>query len=163
MYEFLDRPVSSLDRGGRFLIWSMRSWVQTLAKNQCQPSAIAPAFARWQMLGGLRPFHRTMLILNRDALENIQFCSLMCNHVAEDEAIILGLVANLCARRTAQVRDTLALIVAEDSIGDLLGALSELASAMAIAGLAPGSPAALFNTPRGDGARPGPDRGLAGA
>lgn len=152
MYEFLDQPVTSLDRGGRFLIWSMRSWVQTLAKNQCQPSAIAPAFAKWSMLGGLRPFHRTMLILNREALETIQFCSLACNHVAEHEAIILGLVSNLSARRTAVARDTLSLLVAEDSVGDLLGTLSELAAAMATAGLAPGSPAALFNTPRSGGA-----------
>ena len=26
MYEFVDRPITSLDKGCRFLIWSMRSW-----------------------------------------------------------------------------------------------------------------------------------------
>lgn len=126
MYEFLDRPITSLDHGGRFLVWSMRIWVKTMSESQCPVSAIAPAFARWRMIGGIAHFHKAMLMFNRDALETFRFCSLQCNHISEHEAIILSLVCSLRDSRPQTVRDTLALIVEEERIGDLLAALSAL-------------------------------------
>ena|SRR5688572_9792399 len=126
MYEFLDRPVPSLDHGGRFLVWSMRIWVKTTGEGLCPISAIAPAFAKWKMIGGLAHFHKAMLMFSRDALESFQFCPLQCNHVSEHEAIILSLVCSLRDRRPQCIRDTLALLVEEERIGDLLGALSAL-------------------------------------
>jgi len=137
MYDFLDRPVTTLDNGGRFLVWSMRIWVKTMGENQCPVSAIAPAFAKWRMIGGLAHFHKTMLMFNRDALEQFGFCALHCNHVSEHEAIILSLVCSLRDSRPQTVRDTLALLVEEDRIGDLLGALSELGRSMDDAGIFP--------------------------
>ncbi len=130
MYEFLDRPVTSLDKGGRFLVWSMRIWVKTVGESNCPVSAIAPAFAKWQMIGGLAHFHKAMLMFNRDALETFGFCSLHCNHVSEHEAIILSLICSLRDSRPQAVRDTLALIVEEERIGDLLAALSSLGRSM---------------------------------
>lgn len=140
MYEFLDRPLTALDSGGRFLVWSMRVWVKTLGESQCPASAIAPAFAKWRMIGGLAHFHKTMLMFNRDALEQFGFCALQCNHVSEHEAIILSLVRSLRDPRPQVVRDTLALLVQEDCIGDLLGALSALGHSLDDAGLFPGRP-----------------------
>jgi hypothetical protein len=137
MYEFLDRPVTSLDRGGRFLVWSMRIWIKTMGESRCPISAIAPAFAKWKMIGGVTHFHKVMLTFNRDALETFGFCSLHCNHVSEHEAIILSLVCALRDMRPHAVRDTLALLVDEDSIGDLLGALSALGRGMDEAGIFP--------------------------
>lgn len=137
MYDFLDRPVTTLDNGGRFLVWSMRIWVKTMGENQCPVSAIAPAFAKWQMIGGLAHFHKTMLMFNRDALEQFGFCSLHCNHVSEHEAIILSLVCSLRDARPQAVRDTLALLVEEERIGDLLGTLSALGRSMDDAGIFP--------------------------
>jgi hypothetical protein len=137
MYEFLDRPVTSLDHGGRFLVWSMRIWVKTMGDGQCPVSALAPAFARWKMIGGIAQFHKIMLMFNRDALETFGFCSLDCNHVSEHEAIILSLVCALRDRRPPAVRDTLALLVEEERIGDLLGALSALGRSMDEAGIYP--------------------------
>lgn len=143
MYEFVDRPVTALDRGDRFLVWSMRSWVKTMCKGQqCPASAVAPAFAQWKMIGGLQHFHQAMLLLNRDSLEKLRFCSLNCNHVSEDEAIILSLIRSLRENNPQTVRDTIALIIDEDSIGDLLGALSALGSAL--------EEADLFSTSTGE-------------
>ena len=140
MYEFVDRPVTTLGRGGRFLIWSLRSWVASMAQEECPARTIAPAFARWKMIGGLQPFHRTMLLLNRDALERLQFCSLHCNHVSEHEAIFLCLVRQIGTRHIAQVRDTLALLIEEESVGDLLAGLCELTDRMNDAAILPGPP-----------------------
>ncbi|MDE8650129.1 hypothetical protein [Novosphingobium album (ex Liu et al. 2023)] len=138
MYEFVDRPLSTLDPGCRFLVWSMRAWVMMLGNRACPAQAIAPAFARWRMIGGLQPFHRAMLIFNRDALETFAFCSLGCDHVSEHEALILSLACQLRETGPEAARDTLLLLVAEDSVGDLLEALASLNAAMAVAGIFPG-------------------------
>src|SRR5690606_36308555 len=92
MYEFLDRPVTCLDPGGRFLVWSMRSWVQAMRGDASPATTLAPAFAKWKMIGGLQAFNRAILLLDRDALETFRFCSLNCDHVSEHEAIIISLV-----------------------------------------------------------------------
>ena len=82
-----------------------------------------------------------MLLLNRDALEAFRFCSLSCHHVAEHEAILLSLIGRAGRDKVHDVRDTLALIIEEDSIGDLLQSLVELARAMTSATMLPGPPA----------------------
>ena len=140
MYEFLDRPVTSLDHGGRFLVWSMRSWVKAMGERQCPGSALGGAFARWNMIGGLQPFLRMMALFNRNGLENFQFCALACNHVSEHEAIILSLVCALRESRPQALRDTLTLLIEEDSIGDLIGALSTLGRMMDEAAIFPARP-----------------------
>jgi hypothetical protein len=137
MYDFVDRPVTNLDQGGRFLVWSMRRWVNALRERQCPASAIGPAFAKWKMITGLQPFHRAMLTFNSRALETFRFCPLPCNHVSEHEAIILSLVCSLRDSRPQAVRDTLALLVEEDSIGDMLEALSALGGCMDRAAIFP--------------------------
>lgn len=151
MYEFVDRPVTSLNAGGRFLIWSMRSWVASAGGENCPARVIAPAFASWNMIGGLQAFHRMMLILNRDALEAFRFCALHCNHISEHEAIILSLLVALGEQGPAPVRDTLTLLLGEDSIGDLLGALSELAARMDQAAVYPCRPHPVTRESSSDG------------
>lgn len=140
MYEFLDRPVTSLDHGGRFLIWSMRSWVKAMGDRQCPGSVLGNAFARWNMIAGLQPFLRMMALFNRNGLETFQFCALACNHVSEHEAIILSLVCALRDSRPEMLRDTLALLIEEDSVGDLLAALSALGRVMDEATIFPARP-----------------------
>lgn len=137
MYDFLDRPVTSLDPGGRFLIWSMRSWVKAMGERQCPANAIGNAFARWNMIRGLQPFLRMMALFNRSGLETFQFCSLPCNHVSEHEALILGLVCGLNDGRPDVLRDTLAMLVEEDSIGELIDSLGSLGQSLAAASIFP--------------------------
>ncbi|MCB2076192.1 MAG: hypothetical protein KDE55_00680 [Novosphingobium sp.] len=147
MYEFIDRPVTDLDHGGRFLVWSMRMWVRTVGDRACPASRIAPAFAKWKMIAGLQPFNRTMILFNRDGLVQFGFCALPCNHVSEHEAILLSLVCALADRRPQDVRDTLAMLVDEDAIGDLIAALSELGRAMDAAGIFPVRPMTAASQP----------------
>lgn len=144
MYQFVDRPLQSLDAGCRFLVWSMRTWVVSLGKKHCPAQSLAPAFAKWRMIAGLQPFHHAMTLFNRDGLETFAFCPLPCDHVSEHEALILELVSSLRERGAQPTRETLELLIAEDSVADVLEALSRLGSALAIAGIFPGAEA----TPR---------------
>lgn len=140
MYDFIDRPVTSLDHGGRFLVWSTRNWVNAVCEKICPASVIAGAFRKWDMLPGLQPFLRMMAQFNRHGLENFQFCALRCNHVSEHEAIIISLVCALRDSRPEAVQRTLALLVEEESIGDLIAALSALGRAMDAANIYPARP-----------------------
>lgn len=148
MYQYLDRPLTSMDEGCRFLVWSMRAWVTAVSSKRCPPQVLGPAFARWRVIGGLQPFHRTMLLFNREGLETFAFCPLACNHVSEHEAIILELVTSLRDRGAQATRETLELLVSEDAVGDCLETLSRLGAAMAVAGLFPGEAVISRNQPR---------------
>ena len=138
MYHFVDRDLDNLNPGCRFLVWSMRAWVTSMSQRSCPAQVLAPAFAKWRMIGGLQAFHRTMLLFNRDALETFGFRPLACCTVSEHEALILGLVVALRDRGPKAVRDTLELMVQEEAVGDLLETLSTLGAALAVAGIFPG-------------------------
>ena len=142
MYQFVDRPLTSLDEGCQFLVWSMRGWVTGLGQGRGPAQLLGPAFARRGIIGALQPFHRTMLMLNRDALETLRFCPVACPRVSEHEAILLETLTSLRERGPAQTRATLDLLVAEETVGDMLESLSRLGAAMAIAGIFPCAPAA---------------------
>lgn len=130
MYEIVDRPVASLDRGGRLLVWAMRSWVTAMAERQCPGGRVAGAFGAAGILQGLHPFLRMMALFNRHGLASFEFCSLRCGHVSEHEAIILRLVATGCPGPRSATMKTLALLVEEDCIADLALTVTQLAKAM---------------------------------
>jgi hypothetical protein len=130
MYEFIDRPVNSLDRGGRFLIWSMRAWVKAVGERKCPAGTIAPAFAKQNMALGLQPFLRMMALFNRHGLENFRYCSLSCAHVSEHEAIIMSLICSLRNPRPNDMSKTLDLLVEADFVGDIIQAMTQLGQAM---------------------------------
>lgn len=138
MYQFVDQDLDALDAGSRFLVGSMRAWVTAMAQRTCPAHALAPVFARWRMIGGLQAFHRTMLLFNRDALETFGFCPVACRSVSEHEALILGLVVSLRDHGPTATRETLAMMVQEEAVGDLLATLSTLAATMLRARLFPG-------------------------
>jgi hypothetical protein len=137
MYDFVDRPVTSLDHGGRFLVWSMRSWVKAMGSKTCPAGSIAPAFGQWRMLAGLQPFLKMMALFHCRGLENFQFCALPCNHISEHEAIIVSLVCGLRDSPPEAVRDTLVFLVEDEAVGDCLAALTDLARAMGSAAIHP--------------------------
>lgn len=138
MYQFVDRPLDDIDDGSRFLVWSMRAWVTSMSQRNCPAHMLAPAFARWRMIGGLQAFHRTMLLFNRDALETLGFAPLACSRVSEHEALILGLVVSMRDQGPRAARETLELMVQEEGVGDLLGTISTLSATLMIAGIFPG-------------------------
>jgi hypothetical protein len=138
MYQFVDRSLDDIDDGARFLVWSMRAWVTSMSQRNCPAHMLAPAFAKWRMIGGLQAFNRTMLLFNRDALEKLGFASLACKRVSEHEALILGLVVSMRDQGPRATRETLELMVQEEGVGDLLGTISTLSATLIVAGLFPG-------------------------
>lgn len=137
MYDFVDRPVANLDHGSRFLVWSMRRWVSALGESKCPAAAVAPAFAQWKMIAGLQPFHWIMLMFNAKGLETFRFHALPCHRVSEHEAIILSLICSLRDSKPQAVRDTLAMLVEEESLGQVLESLNTLAGCMDEAAIFP--------------------------
>jgi len=133
VYAFVDRPVTSLDRGCRFLVWSIRNWVMIVHRRTCPGPALASVFAKSPMMSGLPPFLRLMRVLNRNALPKLPFCSLNCNRIREDEAVVLSLFVAMAAGDRIAGRDTLALMLDEDSLGDALCAIRQLSGALCVA------------------------------
>ena len=140
MYEFVDRPVSSLNKGCRFLLWSMRSWTLVAKHRECPGQTLAPAFAQWKMIGGLQPFLRLMITLNQHSLEKIQFCTLQCNSVSEHEAILLSLFVGLANGEQVRARNTVSMLVADEAAGDALSAATRLAITLYHAEMEPANP-----------------------
>lgn len=140
MYAFVDRRVTSLDRGGQFLIWSMRKWVWSLGEGKCPVPAIAPAFAKWGMMAGLTAFHKAMIILNTEGLETSGFGPLQCGCISEHEAIMLSYFHAFRAARPEQVKEMASMLVDEDSVHPFVLAATQLASLLAAQGLMPGLP-----------------------
>ncbi len=131
MYMFIDRPVTDLSDGGRLLVWAMRSWFATVRRRVCPGSVLAPAFAQHKMLIGLQPFLQIMVLLDRQGLQNFEFCEVSCDKVSEHEALMLSMLQNAQTARTGVVQKTLALMIDEDGIGALLCYFQRLGSAMA--------------------------------
>ena len=135
MYEFIDRPVTSLDHGGRLLVWAMRSWVTAVKDRKCPAHALAPAFASAKILSSLQQFLRTMGLFNRHGLETFQFHAVNCARISEHEAILLSLFQAMRGQLREMARETLGLLVEEVAVDDLLLSLSHLTGAMAATGL----------------------------
>ncbi|HEX7874834.1 MAG TPA: hypothetical protein VF475_18120 [Sphingobium sp.] len=140
MYEFVDRPVASLDDGGRFLLWTLRNWVRALSDGRCAAAAVGPAFAKWKMMAAFPPFHRMLTILNVHGLDTISVAPLECRRVAEHEAVFLALISSLEDRRPSALRDTVAMLVEEEHIGSMLACVSSLGGAMMEIGIFPRKP-----------------------
>ncbi len=140
MYDFVDQRVTSLDRGGRFLIWSMRSWLASYGEGRCPAAALGPAFVKWGMMEGLPHFAMAMTLLARHAHQPIAFAPLPCGRVREDEAVMLGLFRAMRDDTPDRVVETLGLIVEGDSVAPLLTAMTALAMRLADAGLIPEAP-----------------------
>lgn len=151
MYEFLDRPVTALDNGGRFLVWSMRTWVIASGGRICPASRLAAPFSQWRMLSGLQPFLRMMTLFNRYGLAEMQFCALRCDHVSEHEALILSLLCSLRDGRPERLQPTLALLVDEDGVGGLIESLASLGQALTAADIFPQRPVADIRNSNSDG------------
>lgn len=138
MYDFIDRDVAMLDRGAQLLLWAMRAWVQARAARTCPGPAIAPAFARFGVLGALPHFHGVMGELSRDAIRAMAFAPHCCRCVGEDEALLLALFRAAGSEPAERVEATAAMLVTEAGVAPLLAALTAAVRKLADAGLTPG-------------------------
>lgn len=142
MYAFVDRPVLSLDHGGRFLIWTVRNWVTAMAEGRCAAAAVGPAFAKWNLMRAFAPFHRMLTLLNLHGLQTFSVAPLQCRHVAEHEALFLAILTGVERRQPAVLHGTATLMVEEEHVPALIEAVAELGGAMLTAGFFPREPVA---------------------
>lgn len=127
MYDFVDRPVSRLAHGGRFLLWAMRGWIQAASTGSCPPGALAPAFARHHVLPALPHLHMFLAELNRRALRQVAFSPLAACCISDDEAVLLQLCRDAGAD-PVRARATLTLLLEEEAVE---GAFESLLTLMA--------------------------------
>lgn len=147
MYDFVDRRVDALGQGSRFILWAMRAWVMSIGQGRCPPVALAPAFARMGLLAALPDLHMAMAVLNRDALDTLEFAPLPCPRIGEDEALLLALWRDLAAGQRAAAKATLGLMIAEESVALVLAGLADVCAKLGEMeirpdGLLPGAQAA---------------------
>jgi hypothetical protein len=140
MYDFIDQEVTRLNPGGKFLVWSIRNWVQAVENKRCPPHAIAPAFAKYRIISALPHFHTMMIILNKEGLEKIFVSPVRCQNLSDDEAMILSLFHALCYDRGEQVGKTVEMLVTEGYVGQLFAALTAIALRLVENDLAPAIP-----------------------
>jgi hypothetical protein len=147
MYAFIDRPVLSLDPGGRFLVWTVRNWVKAMAEGRCPAAAVGPAFAKWNLMTAFAPFHRMLAVLNAHGLQTFAVAPVECRCVAEHEALFLSLVSGL-EQRPAVLQGTLALMVEDEHVPALLDAVATLGGAMLEMGIFPREPVTMGEAAR---------------
>ena len=126
MYDFLDRPVSSLNVGGRVLVWSMRQWVRSAATGRCPCSDVGPAFHHWGLLAGLSQFQLMMVTLARNSREKMTFCDPDCGCIGESEALLLEMFCTLRERGDGALRQTAKLVVHIPAVAPLATAVAAL-------------------------------------
>lgn len=140
MCDFIDQRVTTLDRGGQFLVWSMRNWVLAVHNRQCPPNAINPAFAKWGMIGALPHFHMAMMLLSKEGANSLQFSPVSCMQISDDEAMILALFRSLRDDLPEKVRAMTELLVTEDYAAPLYATLTAVSMRLAESGLIPEAP-----------------------
>lgn len=140
MYDFIDRPVTALNRGGRLLVWAMRQWVQAAQAGRCPCGDLRPTFES-RGLGAVYPhFHGMMAVLNRHAVETMRFGAVDCARVSEHEALVISLIRAAQGEEKLRVGETAALIVGRQQYPYLLGPMAALAQALADANRLPATP-----------------------
>lgn len=137
MYDFIDRDVGRLSRGGQLMIWAMRAWVRASASRQCPSTAVGPAFLKWHCIDALSHFNMAMVILNHHALEAVGFGPLPCRHVREGEALLLAIMRNMARGASIDTRKTITLMTEANWVGPLHSALEALSRHLLAAGLIP--------------------------
>jgi len=140
MYDFVDRPVTSLNRGGRLLIGAMRHWVRAVQAGRCPCGDVGPAFGKWNLMAGFPHFHDMMVALNQNALEKQRFGPVGCERVSEHEALIIAMIRALRSQPADQVAHTAALVVGEAQVSQLLVPMTALARTLADANIFPAAP-----------------------
>lgn len=134
MYAFIDRPISSLGRGSRFVLWAMRSWTRAVHSGTCPPGTLATAFLRHHAIDALPPFHRLMGELNLRARDRIALAELGCPVVSEWEAMLLQLWVDARAE-PFRARAMLDAVVEEEAVAPCFEALITAATRITAAGL----------------------------
>ena len=137
MYDLVDRPVSVLPVGSRYVLWAMRGWVAALAKGACPPAKLAPAFLKMAVIEALPHFHVAMSALNGDAREMLNFYCMHRPEISESEAVLLRLWNGVAAGQDANTLKLLELLVKAEAVPVVFSAMRTAIPALRRAGLEP--------------------------
>lgn len=134
MYAYVDQPVERLCMGGRFLLWAMRGWSQSVALGRCPPVALSAGFSAVGALLAMRDFHMVMTMFNQDSLGRISVAPMECSRIIEDEAIVLGMWRDVALGDFDHMRATLALTVERESISPLAQTMTAVMARLVASG-----------------------------
>lgn len=134
MYEFIDRPVSSLSAGAGLLTIAMRRWVKGVCLSKCTCGEIAAEFNTRGLEMALPHFHTMMMVLSRGAKMQLRFNWEGCETVSEHEAVILSLVCNIRKWPAQRARETAVFFSDEETLPYLVSAINSIARTMAASG-----------------------------
>ena len=141
MYEYLDRPITTLDPASRFLLWAVRAAASALGERRCMGAALGPGFACIGLDEALPHFAIGMAVLVREASQPIHIAKPNCCCVAEHEALLLTLLTAADMGDDARVQATAALLVeGEQSAATLARALRAVTAEVLAHGLMPARP-----------------------
>ena len=155
MYDLVDRPVSILPEGSRFLLWAMRAWVAVQNKGECPPAKLAPAFLKMSAIEALPHVHIAMSTLDQAALGAIRFHCPHRGQIGDDEAILLRLWSDMAAGDECAAIAVIEMLVQADAATGYFSAVRAALPGLETAGLSPviqsssgREPPALLNAPR---------------
>lgn len=137
MYDLVDQRFDRLCKGSGFLLWATRSWTRALESRSCPPSVLAPAFTRMRIPGALPDFHKAMALFNRRARSRLVISPLHSPAISEDEAILLSLWRHAATTDVTTLRKSLKLVVEDQAVVPIEGAMIEAAVKLGRANLEP--------------------------
>lgn len=141
MYNLLDRPVSILPEGSRFLLWAMRAWVTVRRKGACPPAGLAPAFLKMSAIDALPHFHIVMSTLSCDAREELDFHCLHNHTINETEAVLLRLWSDMAAGDECAAIAVIEMLLKDEAVTAFFSATRAALHGLSGAGLTPLVPA----------------------
>ena len=137
MYDLVDRPVSILPEGSRFLLWAMRAWVTVQVKGECPPARLAPAFLKMSAIEALPHFHIAMHTLNRAGREAIHFHCPHRGQISDSEAVLLRLWSDMAGGDERLAIKVMEMLVRNAAVTRLFAAVRAALPGLAAAGLPP--------------------------
>jgi len=131
VYQFLDRTTSELARGEALLVWAMRQWVGAMRAGRCPCAAIGPALAAHRLSAILPDFNIAMMLLDREGLASLQFRTVGCPSLGDDEALLLALHAAAAKGQEIVVQNIVEALVKPEVQRTLQFAATRVAQALA--------------------------------
>ncbi len=118
-YDFIDHPLSALERPDADFVTSMRIWAKGAMANRCPLRLVAPRFVLTGNAQALVPFHSFMMTLGQCAARAIGLSAAEDGRVTEDEALILTALAAGKSNNAQGVRLAIASLVHAERLDTL--------------------------------------------
>jgi hypothetical protein len=150
LYHYVDQRVATLPPAEQFLLGAMRRWIAAIHRRMCPPAALHAGFAAKGVAAALPHFHMALLLLARDGLRPISFAPVACGCIREDEAMLLGIFAQIGSQPPAYLPEVAALLVQPEAVTPLSRALAGAAIVLAMGEMLPD--ARKYSAPTGRGA-----------